>query len=192
MPAPPENHHRASAAGAPLPPPRLLGVAALAGLASYLVGRLPEPWGAVGIDWGAGLLFGALVLAPQGRSWIRRAGLLAASALVYRGAVWLAVALAAEGDWPEVLACALAGALGAPLLAFAAGPLLGRRARPGRHLAALIAGAAGGALIGVATLGPDEELLRLDLPMLAGYVVWQVGWAAAHGARADHRGGRDG
>jgi hypothetical protein len=180
------------------PTPRALLVAAFAGLLSYLACRLPEPLGGFGTDWGAGLIFGALALAPlaplapQGRSWARRAGLVAASALVYRGAVWLAVELAAEHRWPEVAACALAGALGAPLLAFAARPLLGGRSHLGDHLFALIAGAAGGALIGVATMGSDESWLRFDLPLLAGFVVWQVGWAAAHGPRRDGRGDREG
>lgn len=187
MPEPPESEHRGRAAGASLPAPRHLLVAAVAGLLSYLVCRLPESYGGVGINWGAGLIFGALALAPQGRSWARRAGMVVASALVYRGAVWLAVELAAERHWPEIAACALAGGLAAPLLAFAAQPLLARRPRLAGHLLGLIAGAVGGALIGVATIGPDDQVLRFDLPLLAGFVVWQVGWAAAHGARSAGR-----
>ena len=184
MPAPFESEYSGLAAGTSLPPPRHLMVAAVAGLLSYLACLLPESYGGVGTNWGAGLIFGALVLAPQGRSWARRAGLVVASVLVYRGAVWVAVELASEHRWPEITACALAGVLAAPLLAFAVQPLLARRPRLTAHLLALIAGAAGGALIGFATSGPDDQVLRFHLPLLAGYVVWQVGWAAAYGPRS--------
>lgn len=182
MPGPSDLEHRSRAGAASLPAPRHLAIAAVAGLLSYLVCRLPEPFGGHGTEWGAGLIFGALALAPQGRSWARRAWLVVASALVYRGAVWLAVELVAEGSWHEILACAFVGALAAPILGLAAGPLLARRSSLVRHLLAAGAGAAGGALIGI-SLGADERFLTLDLPLLAGFVVWQVGWAAAHGPK---------
>ena len=177
------------AAGASLPAPRHLLITAVAGLISFLACLLPESFGGVGTNWGAGVIFGLLVLAPQGRSWARRAGLFLASVLVYRGAVWLAVALAAERHWSEIAACALAGVLAAPLLAFGAQLLLAGRPRLTAHLLALIAGAAGGALTGFAASGPDDQVLRFHLPLLAGFVVWQVGWAAAYGPRSAGRRG---
>jgi hypothetical protein len=165
------------------PPSRrlLLLLAAISGVLSYAALRFGEDSGGLAVDWGAGLLFGILVLAPQGRSWWRRAALVVASALVYRGAVWLAVELASEREWSEVLACLLAGALAAPLLALLTLPLLGGRLRSGPTLLALVAGTAGGALIGLATAGGDDQVLRFDLPLLAGYLIWQVGYTAAYG-----------
>jgi hypothetical protein len=171
--------------------PRHLLAAGLAGVLSYLACRLPAPFGGLGTNWGPGLIFGVLVLAPRGRSWARRALLLEASALIYFGAVWLAVDLAAERHWSEVAACALVGALAAPILALAARPFLALRSRLGDHLLALLAGAAGGAAIGIAAMGGDDRWLSFDLPLLAGFLVWQVGWAAAHIPRLDGAGRAD-
>jgi hypothetical protein len=170
-----------ASARAGAPAPRDLLAAAIAGVLSYLLVLLPEDYRSYGVDWGAGVVFGALVLAPAVRSWWRRAGLVVASALVYRGAVGLAVLLAAGSSWPEVAACVAAGAVAAPVLALVALPLAGRRSSLGRHQLALAAGAVGGALIGIAVSGSDELVLRFDLPLAAGYLAWQVGWAAAHG-----------
>ena len=184
MPVPQGSEHGGPAAGASFPARRQLVVAAVAGLLSFLACLLPEAFGGVGTNWGAGVIFGALALAPQGRSWARRTGLFLASVLVYRGAVWVAVALAAERHWPEIAACALAGVVAAPLLAAGAQLLLARRPRLTSHVLGLIAGAVGGALIGFAASGPDDQILRFHLPLLAGFVVWQVGWAAAYGPRS--------
>jgi hypothetical protein len=178
--------HRRGIAASP-PQARRVLVAALSGVLSYLLFLLPEPYRGGAMEWGAGLVFGALVLAPAGRSWERRAGLLLASALVYRGAVWAAVELATDLGWAEIAACGLAGALAAPLLALASRPLLDGPSRLADHLAALAAGAVGGALVGVAMSGSDERWLHLDLPLLAGLLTWQVGWAASH---LRHRPGR--
>lgn len=174
-------------AGADRPAIRHLLVAAVSALLSYLLTQTPEGYTRIGTDWGPGLVFGVLALAPAVRSWWRRAGLVAASALIYRGAVEIATWLAAGQRWPEVGACALAGGLAAPVLALVALPLAGRRSGGGRHLLALAFGAAGGALIGFAVSGSDDQLLHFHLPLAAGYLVWQVGWTAAHGPR---RGGR--
>ncbi len=170
----------APAARVPRSSGRLL-VAAASGVLSYLAGVLPEPYDGLGLNWGAGLLFGALVLAPGARGWWHRIAAVIVSALVYRAAVWLATTLVVETPWPEVAACLAAGALAAPVLRLATQPLLGGRSSLGRHLAALAAGAAGGALIGVAVTGSNEGTLALHLPLLAGYLVWQFGYAAAHG-----------
>jgi hypothetical protein len=155
--------------------------AAVSGALSYVAGVLPEPYAGLGLSWAAGLLFGVLVLAPGARSWGRRIAVVTASALVYRAAVWLATALVVETPWPEVVACLTAGAVAAPALRLVTQALLGDRSSVRRHLLALAAGAAGGALIGVAVTGSNEGVLRLHLPLLAGYLVWQLGYAAAHG-----------
>jgi len=159
----------------------LLG-AALSGALSYLAAILPEPYVDLGLTWGAGFFFGVLVLAPRARSWWRRAALVLASTLIYRGAVWFATELVVEASWSELLACLAAGTLAAPLLRLATRPLLGDRSSMGGRLLALAAGAAGGALIGVAIAAPDGELLRLHLPLLAGFLTWQVGYAWAYGS----------
>jgi hypothetical protein len=156
-------------------------VAAVSGVLSYVAGVLPEPYVGLGLSWGAGLLFGALVLAPGARSWWRRIAVVVASVLVYRAAVWLATVLVVETPWPEIPACQVAGAVAAPVLRLATQPLLGGRSSLGRHLVALATGATGGVLIGVAVTGSNEGLLGLPLPLLAGYLVWQFGYAAAHG-----------
>ncbi len=164
-------------------PPGYLLAAALSGALSYGAAVLPEPYVDVGLTWGAGLFFGVLVLAPKTRSWWRRAALVVVSTLVYRGAVWLATELVVEASWSELYACLAAGAVAAPLLRLATRPLLGGPSSLRAHLLALGAGAAGGALIGLAVGASAEEILRLHLPLLAGYLAWQVGYAWAYGPR---------
>lgn len=181
MDRPPTRDLRPSAPG------HLLA-AALSGALSYAAALLPEPYLDLGLEWGAGFFFGVLVLAPRVQSWWRRVALVLVSTLVYRGAVWLATELVVETSWSELTACLAAGALAAPLLRLATRPLLGDRSSMRGHLLALAAGAAGGALIGVAIAAPDGDLLRLHLPLLAGYLTWQVGYAWAHGAQPSARG----
>jgi len=161
---------------------RHLVAAAVSGVLSYASWRLPEPLLGFGIDWVPGLVFGLVVLAPQAPEWWRRAALAAASAVVYRGAVWVAVELAAERSWSEAFAGLAVGAAAAPVLALAAGPLLAGRWRLGANLLAAAAGAAGGALIGLAVATPEVQPVRLHLLLLGGFLLWQVGYAAAHGA----------
>ena len=157
---------------------RHLLAAAVSGVLSYVAGVLPEPLTDIGITWAAGLLFGALVLAPGARDWWRRVAVVIVSVLVYRAAVWLAMALVVETPLSEILACQVAGAVAAPVLCLATQPLLAGRSSLRRHLVALATGAAGGVLIGVGVSGSDG--LGLHLPLLAGYLVWQLGYAIAH------------
>jgi hypothetical protein len=155
--------------------------AAASGILSYAAGVVPEPFSGHGLFWGAGLFFGALVLAPGARAWWRRIALVAVSVLVYRVAVWFAMALVTTSDWPEVAACAAAGAVAAPVLRLVTRLFQGGRPRLRPHLLAAAAGAGGGLLIGVAMGSGEEDLLRLHLSLLAGYLVWQLGYAATHG-----------
>ncbi len=154
---------------------RALGLAALAGVASYAACFLPD---GVGARWGAGLAFGALVLAPCLRATRDRGLVILLSIAVYRAAVWLADRLHVDAGWPALLACSLAGAGGALMLALASRALPGLvSGARGTALAAGI-GALAGALIGLAVDAPDGSL-RLHLLLLAGFVVWQVGYTAA-------------
>lgn len=172
----------APAVHTPRPPSsRYLLAAAASGVLSYVAGVLPEPFAGAGITWAAGLLFGVLVLAPGARSWWRRIAVVIASVLVYRAAVWLAMTLVVETPWPEIAACQVAGAGAGPVLRLATQPPLGGRSSPHRRLVALATGTAGGSLIGVAVSGSNEGALGLHLPLLAGYLVWQLGYVAAYG-----------
>jgi hypothetical protein len=158
---------------------RGIAAAAVSGALSYascFVGN------GVGTDWGAGLWFGALVLAPGARGPGRRALLVALSVAVYRAAVWMAQGLYVDVSWPAVTSCALAGAAGALALPPGASALLGARAG-GRAVALGTAcGAGAGVLIGASVVAPDESLVQ-KLLLLAGFVAWQVGYAAAHRLR---------
>lgn len=174
-------------AGASRPALRHLPAAALSGLLSYGVVLLPEPYSGPAFRWAAGALFGLLVLAAWTRSLWRRAALVAVSTLIYRAAVWSATEIVVETSWTEPLACLVVGASAAALLRLATAPLieaappLGDRSSAGRHLLALAAGALGGVLIGIAVTAPDGDLLGLHPPLLAGFAVWQIGYAAAYG-----------
>jgi hypothetical protein len=154
------------------------GVAAalVSGVLSWAAIFLPE---SAGTRWGAGVLFGLLVLAPTRRDPAQRVALIAVSALVYRIAVWIAQELHTEAGWPGVVACALAGVAGVLMLAF--GASAASRTLPSlREIAkAALPGVAGGALIGLAVGATDESIAQHAL-LIGGYVTWQVGYAAAH------------
>jgi hypothetical protein len=154
---------------------RALALAALSGALSYAACYVPDH----GSAWGAGLAFGLLVLAPTRREMPRFLALLALSVAVYRAAVWLAVTLVVETPVPAWAACGLAGVGGAAALSLAAGAVAGSGAERGALLRALAWGAVGGVLIGVAVDAEDESLLQ-KLVLLAGFVVWQVGYTASH------------
>jgi hypothetical protein len=149
--------------------------AALSGLLSYAACYVPDQ----GARWGAGAAFGLLVLAPSQRDLPRFVALVALSVAVYRVAVWLAVWLVTDTPVPPVAACGLAGVLGAVALSLGAGVVLGSAPRRGARVRAAAWGAVGGVLIGVAVDAPDEALAQ-SLLLLAGFVVWQVGYTVSH------------
>jgi hypothetical protein len=154
---------------------RALAAAALSGLLSYAACFVPDH----GSEWGAGIAFGLLVLGPTGRDARRFLALAALSIAVYRAAVWLAVRLVMDTPAPAVVACGLAGVLGAAALSAGAGALTGAARERGALLRSLAWGAAGGVLIGLA-VDADDESRGQQLLLLAGFVVWQVGYTAAH------------
>ena len=151
-------------------------LALLAGALSYAATYLPD---SLGVRWGAGIVFGVLVLAPSQRGTRNRVALLAVSALAYRAAVWIAETLHTEAGWPAIGACVLAGAAGVLFVSLGSSAVLRTRADLRAIGLASIAGALSGVAIGVCVDATDESLAQQVL-LLAGYVVWQVGYAAAH------------
>ena len=146
---------------------------------SYAACFVLEP---AGTRWGAGVLFGLLVLGPTERRGSRFAGLAVLSAAVYRAAVWSAQQLHTESGVPAAAACALAGTAGAVLLALGSAALVQRPAAWRAIGLGAALGAAGGASIGLALAMPDGSIALHGL-LLGGFVVWQVGYAAAHRLR---------
>lgn len=155
---------------------RAAGAVAASSLLSTAACYVP---GGLGARYGAGLAFGALVLAPRAAALRARGFALLASLAIYRGAVFAADALHTGARWPAELACAFSGALGALLLALAARRLLGPRPRPAAAGIAALVGAAAGASIGHAFEVPDTSPL-LPACLLVGYALWQFGFAGAH------------
>lgn len=151
-------------------------VAFLSGALSYASTYVPDSWG---VRWGAGLVFGVLVLAPGHRDRVRAASLVALSAVVYRGAVWLAQTLYGGTVASGIAVCALSGVLGAVALSLGSSALLRRPVAGRAILLASLTGALGGVSIGLCVNGSDESISQQVL-LLAGYVIWQVGYAAAH------------
>ena len=162
---------------------RALALAALSGVASYAACFLP---GGFGARWGAGLLFGALVLVPCLAATRDRILAIVLSTAVYRAAVWLADRLHVAAGWHAVLACSLAGAIGAVALSLGSRTALRLASGPREMAQATAIGAGAGALIGLCIDAPDGSL-RLHVLLLAGFVVWQVGYTAAQRLRPGSR-----
>jgi hypothetical protein len=156
-------------------PARSIALAALSGSLSYAACHVPD-WGT---QWGAGVAFGLLVLGPTQRSAARFLALAALSVAVYRAAVWLAVQLVSDTPVPAVAACAFAGVLGAAALSLGASAVTRAGIDRGAAARAAAWGALGGALIGFAVNAPDGSLAQIG-PLLAGFVVWQVGYTVSH------------
>lgn len=155
---------------------RRLLIVSLSAVLSYAACFVLEP---LGTRWGAGVVFGLLVLAPSERRRARFAGLAVLSAAVYRTAVWSAQHLHTESGVPAAVACALAGAGGAVLLALGSAAVVQRPAAMRATGIGAALGTAGGVLIGLAVNMPDGSLALHGL-LLGGFAVWQIGYAAAH------------
>jgi hypothetical protein len=176
---------------------RLLALGALSGVLSYLGTTLLDAfpdWIRVSREAGAwlpGVFFGGLVLAPLApagpRQTLRQLACIGLSALIYRGAVHIAVFQTIELRFEEVYACALTGLLGA--LATAAAARYALPFSPSRRAwaSAGLAGALGGAVLGVSgsyRLGNAVETAIL----IGGFVLWQAGvgvmlFSTRHSAR---------
>ena len=157
------------------------GIAA-AGLASALSYGFWLNWDEGGPEWGAGLFFGFLVLAPSVRGTLRRLGLVISSIATYRGAVWVAEELYTDAWWPDVAAFALAGAGGAAALTLAASFVLTVQPQTRSFLFGVLTGALAGPFFSLAFRSPDESLSG-HVTLLLGFAVWQVGYTLAHKLR---------
>ena len=159
---------------------RRLAVAAASGVLSWAWWLAPQGLLDLGIEWAPGLIFGLLVLAPAAGSRWRAAVLVVESVLVYRAAVWVAVQLIGGRAWSETAACAVVGAVAVPVLALVTTPVLGCRWKPAATALATLAGAVGGVLLGLGVATSEQYVVRLHMLVLAGFALWQTGYAAGH------------
>lgn len=159
----------------------LFALAAASAVLSFATVFLPGSAGDLAAQWGAGLFYGLLVLAPWARTTAQRLALLISSALVYRGAVTLAVALADQ--WGGLAACTAAGFVGAVALGGVLAVSL--RTIPTFAVAMRAAGAGtlGGFVFGLQFPLGSASLLE-EPAILLGFAVWQIGFTLAAVATA--------
>lgn len=124
--------------------------------------------------FGAGLMFGIMVLAPQAERSRTRLLLLLLSLLANFGVLWIAMTLFMRG-FSDTAACAGAGAAMAVALGMAMSLVLGRELRLVASLGAAAAGAAAGVVF-VAT----ADAAGFEIGFLVSQLVLQVGFTAAH------------
>ena len=128
-----------------------------------------------------GLLFGGLAIGPEIPKGPRRFTHWSLSiilgAVLYSGAMKLAVHLITERHWKDLPACALAGFLGAIAVGLLCRVLTGKDVTPQRLTRAAVAGLLTGAVFGLkGTFGIPSDLEVCTL--VAGFVAWQttVAW----------------
>lgn len=163
---------------------RILLMATLSGLLSYvllwLAGSMPD-WLTVPSDvfrYAPGFVFGALVLQTGSHGALRRITIILACGLIWYLMYRLAGSLVADFDKPTLLACGIAGGLGAWLVSIVVRLLKPRRLSLLAMLMAFVAGTLGGCLIGQAVLDPELAFVA-QLQMIAGFIVWQFGVGGA-------------
>jgi hypothetical protein len=163
---------------------RVLLIATLSGLLSYglvlLAGNVPA-WLPIPSDvfrYAPGLVFGALVLQLGTEGMARRGSIVLACGLIWFLAFKAAGHLVIQYDESTLLACGVAGGLGAWLVSMVVRLLKPRRLSLLAMLMAFVTGTVGGCLIGQAMLDP-ELTLRAQGLMLAGFIAWQVGVGSA-------------
>ena len=160
---------------------RSLTAGVVSGALSFAACFLP---GGVGSTWAPGLIFGALVLAPSHSGVGRRAPLVVASALVYRGAVWLAstlymnVQLGTNGA--HLPSCTLAGGLGALALAVATSLVTREPAERAATRRSIAFGALAGALLDAYFAFADGDRFVDQAAAFGCFAVWQGSYAALH------------
>jgi hypothetical protein len=159
---------------------RILWMAAVSGVFSYalvwLAGDMPE-WLSLPSDlfrYAPGFVFGLMVMQAGIRAIPRRIGVILATGLVWFLMFRLASHLVTEYDQSTLLACAVAGGLGAWLMSLTVRLLWPRRLSLLAVLMAFVSGVLGGSLIGQGLLEPDGSFL-LQALMLLGFIVWQTG-----------------
>ncbi len=163
---------------------QLLSTAALSGLLTYvllwLAGNLP-PWLLLPADafrYAPGFAFGLLALQFAAQVPARRAGLVLAAGLTWFLMFQLASWLVTEQAQSSVLACGVAGGIGAWLTSLSVRLLAPRRLSLLAMLMAFVAGTLGGCLIGQGLMEPDESWV-LEILLIAGFVAWQAGVAGS-------------
>jgi hypothetical protein len=159
---------------------QLMTMAALSGLLSYgllwLAGNVPAwlPLPAEVFRYAPGFVFGLLALQFGTPTPARRAGLVLTAGLTWLLMFQLASWLVTEHEQSTVLACGVAGGLGAWLTSLAVRLLGPRRLSLLAMLMAFVAGTLAGCLIGEGLLMPDESWL-LEILLIAGFIGWQAG-----------------
>jgi hypothetical protein len=159
---------------------QLLSLAAVSGLFSYLLlwlaGNVPAwlPLPADVFRYAPGFVFGLMALQLAAQAPLRRAGLVLAAGLTWVLMFQLASGLVTEQEQSTVLACGVAGGLGAWLMSLAVRLLAPRRLSLLAMLMAFVAGTLGGALIGQGLMEPDDSWL-LEILLIAGFITWQAG-----------------
>jgi hypothetical protein len=159
---------------------RVIVMAGLSGVLTYalvwLAGNMPEglPLPAELFRYAPGFVFGAMVMLPATSGIARRIELVLACGVIWFLMFRLASKLVVDYDQSTLLACGVAGGLGAWLVSLTVKLVLPRRLSLLAMLMAFVAGILGGSLIGQGLLEPDESPLLFVL-MVAGFVVWQAG-----------------
>lgn len=163
---------------------RVMWMASVSGLLSYglisLAGNMPA-WLPLPSDlfrYAPGFVFGALVLQMGTQGVGRRVAIVLSCGLIWYLTFKLAGHLVMEYDQSTLLACGVAGGLGAWLVSLLVRLLKPRRLSLLAMLMAFVAGTFGGCLIGQALLQPELLVLGQVL-LVAGFVAWQVGVGAA-------------
>lgn len=159
---------------------RVFLFATFSGLLSYvllmLAGSMPE-WLTLPPElfrYAPGFLFGALVLQTGSHGVARRVSIILACGLIWTLSYRLAGSLVVDFSQSPLLACGLAGGVGAWLASLTVRLLKPRRLSLLAMLMAFVAGTLGGCLIGQAVLDP-ELTLSAQAMLVTGFVLWQLG-----------------
>lgn len=159
---------------------RVLCMAAASGVITYglvwLAGEMPA-WLPLPSDlfrYAPGLVFGAMVMQLEARDLGRRAGIVLACGLIWILMYRLASHLVSEHQQSTLLACGIAGGLGAWLVSLVVRLLRPRRLSLLAMLMAFVTGTIGACLIGQGLMESEMNLLAQGL-MLSGFIAWQVG-----------------
>jgi hypothetical protein len=159
-------------------------MASISGLLSYglisLAGDMPV-WLPLPSDlfrYAPGFVFGALVLQMGTQGLGRCVAIVLACGLIWFVTFKVAGHLVVEYDKSTLLACGVAGGLGAWLVSLLVRLLKPRRLSLLAMLMAFVAGTFGGCLIGQALLEPDLTAFA-QLLLIAGFVAWQMGVGSA-------------
>lgn len=163
---------------------RVMLMAAISGLLSYgllsLAGDMPA-WLLLPSDlfrYAPGFVFGALVLQMGTQGLGRCVAIVLACGLIWYVTFKFAGHLVMEYDQSTLLACGVAGGLGAWLVSLLVRLLKPRRLSLLAMLMAFVAGTFGGCLIGQALLQSELTAFAHFL-LMAGFVAWQMGVGGA-------------